>query len=154
MEGFAQLLEKAGTEVNWIEAGEETGQGRAIRFKLPSQHSFEIYYDVEKPKADEKRRSVLKNQTYKAWIAWCSPRRFDHVNIATSMDVGEILDYLGSQLGFKLREYVKYNQKTTVAGWMSVTPLFTILQLLQDHRQKHRTNFITFLIGSIMPKIS
>jgi catechol 2,3-dioxygenase len=123
VEGFAQLLEKAGTEVKWIEAGEETGQGRAIRFKLPSQHSFEIYYDVEKPKADEKRRSVLKNQTYKAWARGCSPRRFDHVNIATSMDVQEILDYLGNQLGFKLREYVRYNNETTLAGWMSVTPL-------------------------------
>lgn len=123
VDGFAQLLEKAGTEVNWIEAGVEAGQGRAIRFKLPSQHSFEIYYDVEKPKAEEGRRSVLKNQTYKAWRRGISPRRFDHVNIATSMDVGDIIDYLGQQLGFKLREYVKYDKKTIVAGWMSVTSL-------------------------------
>ena len=34
VEGFSELLEKAGTEVKWIEAGEEAGQGRAIRFKL------------------------------------------------------------------------------------------------------------------------
>lgn len=39
------------------------------------------------------------------------------------MNVSEILDYLGSQLGFKLREYVKYNDEKVVAGWMSVTPL-------------------------------
>src|SRR6478672_11988295 len=35
VEGFAQLLEEAGTEVTWVEAGEEAGQGRAIRFRLP-----------------------------------------------------------------------------------------------------------------------
>ena len=36
VEGFATLLEEAGTEVEWIEAGTEAGQGRAIRFQLPS----------------------------------------------------------------------------------------------------------------------
>ncbi|WP_419959200.1 VOC family protein [Psychrobacillus sp. BM2] len=124
VEGFAQLLEKAGTEVHWIEAGEEAGQGRAIRFKLPSQHSFELYYDVEKPGGDDRTKSVLKNQSHKSWNRGISPRRIDHVNVATSMDVGEIIEYLSTQLGFNLREYVKYTKNEQVmAGWMSVTPL-------------------------------
>ena len=94
VEAFANLLEEAGTEVTWIEAGVEAGQGRAIRFQLPSQHRFEIYYDMEKTLADPKRRSVLKNQTYKAWARGVSPRRIDHVNIMTSMDVKIITDFL------------------------------------------------------------
>ena len=107
VEGFATLLEEAGTEVEWIEAGTEAGQGRAIRFQLPSQHRFEIYYDMEKTLADPKRRSVLKNQTYKAWARGVSPRRIDHVNIMTSMDVKIITDFLHEKLGFKMREYIK-----------------------------------------------
>ena len=49
---FATLLQDAGTDVRWIENGEEVGQGEAIRFELPSGHRFEIYYDMEKPAAE------------------------------------------------------------------------------------------------------
>ena len=76
VERFAQLLQEAGTEVKWIEAGEEAGQGRAIRFQLPSEHRFELYYDIEKPLAEPSRRSVLKNQTYKVM----GTRRFSTSN--------------------------------------------------------------------------
>ena len=40
---------------------------------------------MENKVADPKRKSVLKNQTYKAWRKGVSPRRIDHVNIATNI---------------------------------------------------------------------
>jgi len=107
VEGFATLLEAAGTEVNWVETGVEAGQGKAIRFKLPSKHSFEIYYEMEKIKVAEDRKSVLKNQSYRSWRTGVSPRRIDHVNLATSMDPGGIHKWLSDNLGFKMREYIK-----------------------------------------------
>ncbi|MDQ0257127.1 catechol 2,3-dioxygenase [Evansella vedderi] len=123
VEGFAELIEKTGTNVEWVEAGTEAGQGRAIRFKLPSQHTFEIYYDVEKPEVEEKRRSLLKNQSYKSWNRGVSPRRFDHVNIHTSTDASLTYKFLEEQLGFKMREFLRDDDHNTLAGWMSVTPL-------------------------------
>ena len=48
LKDLPNFLTEAGTEVNWVEAGVEAGQGRAIRFQLPSEHRFEIYYDMEK----------------------------------------------------------------------------------------------------------
>ena len=120
---FAQLLEDAGTEVLWIADGVEAGQGEAIRFELPSGHRFEIYYDMEKPAAEEGRKSVLKNQVYKSWAKGCSPRRIDHVNLQTSMDNKLIVNYLTETLGFKLREYLVNSDDKQVAGWMSVTNL-------------------------------
>ncbi|MGO4498915.1 VOC family protein [Paenibacillus sp. 2RAB27] len=123
VEGFAKLLEAAGTQVKWVEAGEEAGQGRAIRFKLPSQHCFEIYFEMTKPFAEDSTRSVLKNQRHKSWRQGVSPRRIDHVNILTSMDAKVITDYLAKQLGFKMREYIKAPDDSLVAGWMSVTNL-------------------------------
>ena len=90
VEQFAHLLQEAGTEVKWVEAGVEAGQGRAIRFKLPSEHRFEIYYDMEKTLAEPSKRSVLKNQTYKSWARGVSPRRIDHVNILSSLKANEI----------------------------------------------------------------
>lgn len=132
VEGFATLLEKAGTDVKWIEAGFEAGQGRAIRFQLPSKHPFEIYYDVEKPKAPEGLKSALKNQTYKSWRKGVSPRRIDHVNLATNMDPGGIHAWLAENLGFKMREYIKIPNGPVVSGWMSVTPLVHDVAVMGD----------------------
>ena len=95
---FAKLLEDAGTEVRWLQAGEEVAQGEAIRFELPSGHRFELYYDMEKTPAEESRKSVLKNQTYKSWAKGVSPRRIDHVNLQTSVDNAEIVKYLQEAL--------------------------------------------------------
>lgn len=120
---FARLLEDAGTEVRWIGAGEEAGQGEAIRFELPSGHRFEIYFDMEKPAAEDGRKSVLKNQVYKSWAKGVSPRRIDHVNLQTSMDNHLIVTYLQETLGFKLREYLVNADDKQVVGWMSVTNL-------------------------------
>lgn len=120
---FAHLLQEAGTDVHWVEPGEEAGQGRAIRFELPSGHRFEIYFDMEKPKAEEERKSVLKNQTYKSWAKGVSPRRIDHVNLLTTVDNEMIVNYLIENLGFKLREYFVNPDDKQVASWLSVTNL-------------------------------
>lgn len=120
---FALLLEDAGTDVRWIKDGKEVGQGEAIRFEIPSGHRFEIYYDMEKPAAEEGRKSVLKNQVYKSWAKGVSPRRIDHVNLQTSMDNKLIVSYLTETLGFKLREYFVNPDDEQVASWMSVTNL-------------------------------
>ncbi|WHY01392.1 VOC family protein [Neobacillus sp. DY30] len=133
---FAQLLEDAGTEVRWIEAEEETAQGEAIRFELPSGHRFELYYDMEKTPADETRKSVLKNQTYKSWAKGVSPRRIDHVNLQTSHDNAEIVKYLQEALGFKLREYFVNPDDVQVASWLSVTNLVHDVAIMSTSRSK------------------
>jgi catechol 2,3-dioxygenase len=133
---FAKLLEDAGTEVRWIQAGEEVAQGEAIRFELPSGHRFELYYDMEKTPADESRKSVLKNQTYKSWAKGVSPRRIDHVNLQTSHDNAEIVQYLKEALGFKLREYFVNPDDVQVASWLSVTNLVHDVAIISTPRSK------------------
>ncbi|MET1178178.1 VOC family protein [Peribacillus simplex] len=133
---FAKLLKDAGTEVRRIAAGEEVAQGEAIRFELPSGHQFELYYDMEKTPADESRKSVLKNQTYKSWAKGVSPRRIDHVNLQTSHDNVEIVKYLQEALGFKLREYFVNPDDVQVASWLSVTNLVHDVAILSTSRSK------------------
>jgi len=133
---FAKLLEDAGTEVRWIQAGEELAQGEAVRFELPSGHRFELYYDMEKTLADESRKSVLKNQTYKSWAKGVSPRRIDHVNLQTSQDNSEIVKYLQEALGFKLREYFVDPDDIPVASWLSVTNLVHDVAIMSTPRSK------------------
>ena len=131
---FAALLKDAGTEVRWIGKDEEVAQGEAIRFELPSGHRFEIYYDMDKTPADETRKSVLKNQTYKAWRKGVSPRRIDHVNLQTNKDNSEIVQYLKDNLGFKLREYFVNPDSVQTASWLSVTNLVHDIAVVSNER--------------------
>ena len=124
VQNFAELLRTAGVAVEDVPAGYESGQGDAIRFQLPSGHNFELYYTMEKPVVtDPKLKSVLKNQPLKAWRKGVSPRRIDHVNIATNQDPSVIINFLVETLGFNIREYVKGLDGNMLSAWMSVTPL-------------------------------
>lgn len=132
VKNFAVLLEDAGVEVSKIESGVEEGQGEAIRFQLPSGHIFEIYFDMEKTKADSERKAALKNQTYKAWRKGISPRRIDHVNIGTNGDPNVVINFLAEKLGFKIREYIKAPDDGMISAWMSVTPLVHDIAVMGD----------------------
>lgn len=120
---FAQQLQNSGLAIEWVEEGTEKGQGKAFRFKLPSNHTFEIYYEMEKTLASPETRSVLKNQTHKSWNRGVSPRRIDHVNLLSSIPANEFVDFMREHLGFNLREYVEAPDGSYVGAWMSVTPL-------------------------------
>ncbi|WP_199677328.1 VOC family protein [Lysinibacillus yapensis] len=138
---FKEVLENKGVHVENVPAWETPGIGEAIRFKVPSGHTFEFYYDVKKPKAQEHRRSVLKNQTYKAWAKGISPRRIDHVNLHTSEDWQVTYTFFQEVLGFKLREYLKKDESSQIlAGWMSVTPLVHDVALVSRQKDEIPTN--------------
>lgn len=120
---FAEQLQNSGMTIEWVEEGTEKGQGKAFRFKLPSNHTFEIYFDMEKTLASPETRSVLKNQTHKSWNRGVSPRRIDHVNLLSSLPANELSDFMQEHLGFNLREYVEAPDGSYVGAWLSVTPL-------------------------------
>lgn len=132
VDAFAHRLKTGGTEVTRLPRGQENGQGDAIRFRMPAGHIFEMYYDVDKPRAPEESRSVLKNQNYKSWNRGIAPRRIDHVNLWTTQNPGAAHDWLAKELGFKMREYVKLDNGFVVGGWMSVTPLVHDVAVMAD----------------------
>lgn len=120
---FQQILEQQDIEVQVIPAWQTPGIGEAIRFQAPSGHTFELYYDVIRPKVPLEKRSVLKNQSYKAWAKGVSPRRLDHVNLHTAADSAVTYDFFQNVLGFKMRELLENDNGDILAGWMSVTQL-------------------------------
>lgn len=123
VQGFKELLEANGVPANDVEAWATRGIGSSVAFQVPSGHTFQLYYDVERPPVDEHRRSVLKNQTYKSWAKGVSPRRLDHVNLHTSADSSDTYSFMENILGFKMREFLANDAGDVLAGWMSVTQL-------------------------------
>lgn len=122
VQSFHDLLTANGTEVEISAAGGEDGIGESIRYRMPTGHKFEMYYDVEKPLAPEGERSVLHNQVYRSWNRGVGVRRIDHINLWTTLDPAPQHEWLADNLGFKLREFLTGPQGR-IGGWMSVTPL-------------------------------
>lgn len=123
LQAFADQFEADGVDIEWIDAGEETGQGEAIRFQTDQGHRFEIYYDVEKPDAPEERRSRLANRVYdEPGSNRIAPRRIDHVNLQVN-DPASFTTWMEDTLDFRLNEYFDKADGTRHGSWMSVTPL-------------------------------
>jgi len=122
VDDLAESFEANGDDVTYVEAGEETGQGEAIRVEKFG-HPFEFYYDVEKPPAPEGERSRLKNRVYsEASGNRISPRRIDHAHVQDSVSPAHA-EWLKDDLGFQLNEKYLTDDDETWGWWFSVTPL-------------------------------
>jgi biphenyl-2,3-diol 1,2-dioxygenase len=120
---YAARLRELDIETTPVAADEERGQGEAIRFALPGAgHTYEIYFDVEKPRSPEELRSRLKNQPGRAWAKGASPRCLDHVNLQAEDPVTG-RDFMVEEMGFRVNEEAIHTQQGTFGSWMSVTSL-------------------------------
>jgi catechol 2,3-dioxygenase len=142
---FAKEIAGSGTEVTEVPAGTEPGQGDAIRFDLESGHTFEIYYDMDRPASKEGERSRLKTRPGKAFARGVSPRRIDHFNINVP-DPARLHAWMGDHLGFKMRERLTMDG-AVVGGWMSVSNLMhdsaVMLDPLGRQEMFHHVAFYT-----------
>ncbi|RQH02592.1 VOC family protein [Natrarchaeobius oligotrophus] len=118
------LVEEEGESVSRVDAGEETGLGEAIRVEKFG-HSYEFYWDVEKPDAPEGQRSGLKNRVYSESIAnRIAPRRIDHVHVNDPGDNADAHDeWLRETLGFQLNERYRTEEGEYWGWWYAVTAL-------------------------------
>lgn len=104
IEGFAEYLENEGIDVSWVEAGEERGQGEAIRFETPTGHRFEFFYKIDTPKAPPEKRSKLRNKPYADTVRNpIAPRRIDHIQI-WDPDAHELAKWMKEHLGMRTQE--------------------------------------------------
>ena len=130
VDAFARALESQGVEVTHVAPDEEPGQGRAVRFRLPfGSHPFELYYDIERPGAQQDRKSRMLSNV-RSWDHTISPRRLDHVNVHTD-NAGLTERWLEQTLGFKIREYVR-DEDTVLATFMAVTSLSHDIAVFTD----------------------
>jgi len=107
LEQFAHRFEEVGVPFQWVEAGVEKGQGRAIRFVSPAGIPMELYWEMEWfPVKDPELASALPSFPYKFPVNGIAPRRFDHFNIMAN-DVVHEQEWLTQVLDVKHRYYVE-----------------------------------------------
>ncbi|RQH02624.1 VOC family protein [Natrarchaeobius oligotrophus] len=124
LDHLAERFESEGTDVTYVDAGEEPGQGEAIRVEKFG-HPYEFYYDVDKPDAPEGQRSGLKNRVYSEAVAnRIAPRRIDHVHVQDPGGTAkEHAAWLQEALGFQLNECYRGTDDELWGWWFAVTAL-------------------------------
>src|SRR5260370_35087473 len=108
-----------GLTYNWIEAGAERGQGRALRFSSVSGVPMELYWEIEKYRATNPELvSALPSFPQKYPTKGMAPRRFDHFNVMAN-DVAPEQAWLTQEMGIKHRYYEEQADGGMRVSWPS-----------------------------------
>lgn len=120
---LASTLESDGIELKWIDAGTEPGVGEAFRFISPHGHPYEVYFDVERPPAEEGKRSRLENRRYSPQFNNpVAPQRIDHVHVQGPSGWEQIQWHMDT-FGMGLNEIFENADGEEWGWWISSTPL-------------------------------
>jgi len=105
---LADFFKAKGLPVVKIPAGEEKGQGEAIRVQDPIGFPVEFYHEM-----DEVERLLQQFHLYRG----AAPMRLDHVNCQTpQIQLG--YDYYVKELGFWVSEYTETDDGKLWAAWL------------------------------------
>ena len=97
---FETRIERAGTPVQRVAAGNEVGQGESIRFETPSDHEMELVYDVHKVGG---RLPLLNPPPIVPNLLGIAPPRIDHL-LVHAEEVPEVARFFQDVLDFRLTE--------------------------------------------------
>jgi len=114
LEQLERAVETFGIPVKRVAAGEERGQGEAIRFETPSGHLMELVQRLEKvgnllPKTNPPPEPQ--------GLVGIHPPRIDHVFV-TAEDVDESTRFYREALGFRLTEQLVARDGHLLGAWL------------------------------------
>jgi catechol 2,3-dioxygenase len=114
LEELERAVETFGVPVKRVAAGEERGQGEAIRFETPSGHLMELVQRLEKvgnllPKTNPPPEPQ--------GLVGIHPPRIDHVFV-TAEDVDESTRFYREALGFRLTEQLVARDGHLLGAWL------------------------------------
>lgn len=125
-------LEASGRGLGWSNG--EFGLGPSYRFRDPDGHLMEIYYEESQYRAPDSLRSSLKNLPQRYTGRGVGVRRIDHLALFAA-DVAGNRDFAERELGFRLREQVRFDSGTVEIGsWLSTSALHHQLAYVADGR--------------------
>lgn len=120
---FAGVFKKQGLDFEWVDAGQELGQGEALRFTTPDGHPMELYSGMEKYAPNEgDALSPLPSHPSKYTGTGMFPRRIDHLNLVSN-DVNASQKWINDTLGIHLRYYSEGPDGQMAGSWLSKTNL-------------------------------
>ena len=102
LEAAVSRLEELGYGEGWIEG--DRGHGPAYRYRTPGGHLQEVFWQVERFKAQPELRSTFPVRVQKFSPVGVGVRQIDHVTVTTPAMNADI-DFYRDVLGFRFMEY-------------------------------------------------
>lgn len=114
LDELAAAAAAAGCAVRRLAAGEEVGQGRAIRIQAPSGHEVELVHSLTKTGNLLPRVNPPPEPQHLLGI---HPPRLDHVRV-TADDVRAATDFFTGVLGFRVTERLVGARGALLGSWL------------------------------------
>ncbi|MBM7633170.1 3,4-dihydroxyphenylacetate 2,3-dioxygenase [Geomicrobium sediminis] len=112
LETLAKLFKKHNQDVRWLQKGEQTAMGRALRVTDPSGLTVEFYHEMETVD-----RLLQRYDLYKG----AKVQRIDHFNCMVE-DVEAAHNFYLRELGFRCSEYTATENDNIWAAWLHRKP--------------------------------
>ena len=118
LEDLAKRAEDLDAGIGWVEPS--FGHGRAYRFRGPSGHTQEVFWDVDRYKAPPGEESEIGNRPHRVTPRGASVRRLDHVTV-NSFGPKEEAEWYCDLMGIRFMEYTALDDdpETTVGAFIS-----------------------------------
>lgn len=121
-EALRSTLDGHGIAMHRIDGSSIVGHGDAYRFATPSGLPFEIYWEVDRFKAEGEQVSRLASHPSRTPLTACAPRRLDHCGFLIP-DVKAEQEFLTDVLGIHHRYFVNGPDGQRWASWLSASPV-------------------------------
>lgn len=118
LEKMVAHLQRNGVVGVWREP--EFGQGRSFRCQSPDGHEVELFYEVEKFKAEGRQIPGFKNQPQRYSPHGIAPKRLDHINLFAH-DVKGCREFFHHLLGMRVTEQIIFEGGEEMGAWLATT---------------------------------
>lgn len=143
LDDFKTKLVNYGLDVSEVEAGEQPGLGKRVRFVAPTGHNFDLYSDMD---LSENGPQIDQPDIYHEVPHGMAAIRFDHCLVyGTDIDATERV--FVDVLGFKRTEFVHApgNPEETIAIFISCSNKAHDLALVR-HEEDDKLHHASFLV--------
>lgn len=139
---IAEMFQREhGSQVFWLDAGEEEGQGPAIRVQDPFGFPLEFFKAMDE--SEWMLRRFDKHRGAKI-------QRIDHVNVLAP-NVQAVSDFYTQQLGFSCSEYTETEDGKIWATWLRRKPtVHDIAIMMGEGPRLHHSGFVVSEKDSIL----
>lgn len=140
-------LEVTGAGIGWMD--DPIGHGPAYRFRMPSGHLTEIYFEAVKYRAEGAEASALKNTASRFPGRGMNVRRLDHLNLLAP-SVSAFRDFQLAYVGGRLTETIVAPDGRLLGAWFSVNAKSYDLAVTEDHLpgMQGRFHHVTYALNS------
>jgi catechol 2,3-dioxygenase len=143
LDDYARRLSDLGAEVSTVEAGEQPGVGRRVRFLSPTGHQFDLYADME---LSDKGPMTENPDLWREEPHGMGALRFDHC-LLYGIDIDGTAKIFTEALDFSISEYAAAPDDTKIAVFLTCSNKAHDIALVR-HTEDAKFHHCSFLLDN------